>query len=262
LIVKDIALSYMEKFANKMKGTPKPPARRHFYGQAIGILMVDTYHLRIPGDVGNATTYPFPVRFKVMEGIHIQDIVCQKPDASVCTRAIEKAKELEKEGVKAITTSCGYFIYFQDEIAQALNVPVFASSLIQVPIVSKMIGKNKRVGIICGDSACLTTEHLRKAGIDDSINIAVAGVDRNWRMIVRGEDPKRHLKGYERALSKVAKELVSKYPDIGALVFECTNLPPGAAAVQEITRLPVFDIVTLIYMINDVVVRKRYTGHM
>jgi len=235
--------------------------RRATYGQAIGILVLDTDFPRIPGDIGNATTYPFPVRFKVVEGVRHEDIVCERPDISVCGRFIEEAKSLEEEGVRAITTSCGYFCYFQDEIADALDIPVFASSLIQVPLVAKMLGKNNRVGIICGNSRALTKTHLRNAGIDDSIRIAVAGLDENWNM-VRGPRPRERLEGFEKGLPKVAKELISKHSDIGALVFECTNFPPGAAAVQEATGLPVFDIVTLLSMIHDVVVRKRYSGYM
>lgn len=247
----------MEKVEEKIR---RPTIRRSF-GQAIGLLLLDTVYPRIPGDIGNATTYPFPVRFKVVKGVHLEDIMCEKPDISVCRRFIEEAKELEGEGVRAITTSCGYFIYFQEEIANAVNVPVFTSSLIQVPFVAKILGKNKRVGIICASSKYLTKTHLRKAGIDDSMSVAVAGLDRKWSM-VRGQDPNKRLDGFERALPKVAKELVLNHPDIGALVFECTNFAPGAAAVQEATGLPVFDIVTLIYMIHDAVVRKRYTGYM
>lgn len=254
-------MTLKDLFLQKVEQKIRQPTIRRSYGQAIGILLLDTIYPRIPGDIGNATTYPFPVRFKVVKGVYLKDIMCEKPNISVCRRYIEEAKELEEEGVRAIATSCGYFIYFQDEIADAVKVPVFTSSLIQVPLVAKMLGKNKRVGIICADSRYLTETHLRKAGIDDSMLVAVAGMDRNWS-IVRAQDPKKRLCEFERALSKVTKELVSKHPDIGALVFECTNFPPGAAAVQEATGLPVFDIVTLIYMIHDTVVRKRYNGYM
>ncbi len=254
---KDIALSKIQQTVEKVK----PPNYKQFYGQAIGILLLDIHMPRIPGDIGNATTFPFPVRFRVVKGVDSKDIVCAKPDVSACQRFIEEAKVLEEEGVRAITTSCGYFSYFQDEITNAVHVPVFASSLIQVPLVSKMLGKNKRVGIICASSSSLTTTHLRKAGIDESIPVAVAGLDKYWSM-VRGQDPQKRLSGFEKGLSIVAKQLVSDNPDIGAFVFECTNLPPAAAAVQKATGLPVFDIVTLIYMVHDVVVRKRYTGHM
>lgn len=232
------------------------------YGEAIGIIVLDTDFPRIPGDIGNATTYNFPVKFKVAKGIYLEDIVTQKPDHSVGERFIELAKELEKEGVRAITTSCGYFIYFQDEMAEALSIPIFASSLIQVPIVAKMLGKNKRVGIICAHSNALTREHLKRAGIDGSIKVAVMGVDEHWKGIKEKMEPQERLEAIEKALVAVAKRLVSENPDVGAIVFECTNLPPGAMAVQEAVGLPVFDIVTLINMIHDAVVRKRYTGHM
>jgi len=257
LIAKDFALRQLEKVTDKIN----PPVLRRVYGQAIGVLVVDNPFPRIPGDIGNATTYPFPVMFKIVEGSYVKDIVCEKPDISVCNRYIEEAKKLEAEGVRAITTSCGYLSYFQDEIAEAVNVPVFTSSLIQVPMVAKMLGKKKRIGIICANGLVLTKTHLKKSGIDDSTLVAVAGLDKYWSM-VRGQDPEKRLDGWERALSTVGTQLVSQNPDIGAFVLECTNFPPGSAALQEATGLPVFDIVTLIYMIHDVVVRKRYTGHM
>jgi Asp/Glu/hydantoin racemase len=253
LIVKDL---FLQKVEEKIRRT----TIRRSWGQAIGILLLDSLYPRIPGDFGNATTYPFPVRFQIVKGLRLKDIMCEKPDISVCQRYIEGAKELEREGVRAIALGCGYLIYFQDEIAGAVNVPVF-SSLIQVPLVAKMLGKNKRVGIICADSRYLTETHLKKAGIDDSMQVAVVGMNWNWS-IVRAQDPKKRLYEFERALSKVAKKLVSKHPDIGALVFECSNFPPAAAAVQEATGLPVFDFVTLIYMIHGAVVRKRYSGYM
>lgn len=232
------------------------------YGEAIGIIVLDTDFPRIPGDIGNATTYNFPVKFKVAKGIHVEDIVKREPNHSVCERFIELAKELEKEGVRAVTTSCGYFIYFQDEMAEAINIPLFASSLIQVPLVAKMLGKKRRVGIICAYSNALTKKHLERAGIDSSIKVAVMGVDDHWKEINEKIEPQERLEAIEKALVAVAKRLASEYPDVGAIVFECTNLPPGAMAVQEAVGLPVFDIVTLINMIHNAVVRKRYTGYM
>ena len=235
---------------------------RATYGEAIGILVLDTEFPRIPGDIGNATTYTFPVKFKGVKEVYVKDIVSKKPDISVCKHFVEAARELEHEGVRAVTTSCGYFVYFQDEIANELNIPVFASSLIQVPLISKMLGMKKRVGIICANSDALTKTHLEKAGIDESMLVTVAGVDENWAEVRDKIDPMERLVGLEKALVTVAKKLVSEYSDLDAIVFECTNLSPGAAAVQEATGLPVFDIVTLIHMVHGTVVRKRYEGHM
>ena len=41
---------------------------RTLYGLELGILMLDTRFPRLPGDVGNAETWPFPVHYRVVQG--------------------------------------------------------------------------------------------------------------------------------------------------------------------------------------------------
>ena len=45
--------------------------------------------------------------------------------------------------------------------------------------------------------------------------------------------------------------LVAEHPEIGAIVLECTNMPPYRADIQAATGLPVFDITTLVRMVHD-----------
>ena len=42
---------------------------RPFYGEALGILMLDMHAPLIPGNVGNANSYNFPVRYKILDSI-------------------------------------------------------------------------------------------------------------------------------------------------------------------------------------------------
>ncbi|MBI1964442.1 MAG: hypothetical protein HYS37_13825 [Candidatus Rokubacteria bacterium] len=49
---------------------------------------------------------------------------------------------------------------------------------------------------------------------------------------------------------RVARRLVAEHPDVGAIVLECTNMPPYAADVQRATGLPVFDIVSLVTLLH------------
>jgi hypothetical protein len=60
---------------------------------------------------------------------------------------------------------------------------------------------------------------------------------------------------------RLAQKLVAQEPTVGAIVLECTNMPPFAAAVQRAVNLPIFDIVTLINMLHESVTRRPYAGH-
>jgi aspartate/glutamate racemase len=239
---------------------------RAFYGEAIGMLMLDTTYPLIPGNVGNATTYNFPVRFKVLKGIP-SDWWCDEEGASAKRREkfIGYARELEQEGVRAITTGCGFFAIYQKAVAEALSVPFFSSPLLMVPMISRMIGKNKRVGIITAGANRLKGSFLENAGIDESIPIAVDGMDDKEEFsntIVFEKKPTMDVGKVESEVVDVAQRLVNQHPDIGAIVFECSDLPPFATAVQEAVNLPIFDFITLINMVYVAVVQKRYEGFM
>lgn len=53
---------------------------------------------------------------------------------------------------------------------------------------------------------------------------------------------------------RVARRLVAEHPDVGALVLECTNMPPYLADIQRATGLPVFDVVSLVRMVHAALV--------
>jgi len=271
-------MSHGSKAAPRKRGTLRlPRSNLPYYGQAIGILMFDVagpeaagflldmeMFTRIPGDVGNATTFDFPVQFKVMKGVFAQDVVNTNPTLETERKIVEYTKELEREGVRAIATTCGFMSFFQPVMAAAVDIPVFSSSLLQVPIVSRLIGKDRAVGIITFNSQKLSKEHLRRAGIDDSIPVSIFGLERlpqerSWYGITEVE-PEKRLELIEDRVAYAATQLVSENPKIGAIVLECTNLPPSSAAVQKATGLPIFDVVTLLNWAFDSVVRKRYSG--
>ena len=108
------------------------------YGFTVGILMLDTRFPRIPGDMGNATTFPFPVRYHRVTGAN-PDLVVRRGAEGLLPNFIEGARALEREGVGAITTNCGFLIKYQRELAAAVSVPVFTSSLLLVPLVHRML---------------------------------------------------------------------------------------------------------------------------
>src|SRR6267378_3924189 len=86
----------------------------------------------IPGDMGNAATFPFPVRYQRVTGAD-PDLVVRRGAAGLLPNFVEGARQLESEGVGAITTNCGFLVKFQRELAASVAVPVFTSSLLLVP---------------------------------------------------------------------------------------------------------------------------------
>ena len=103
-------------------------------------------------------------------------------------------------------------------------------------------------------------KHLKAIGIE-SIPICIAGMEgeEEFRAVIRQKTKNvMDVRKVESEVVKIAKELVEKCSDIGAIVFECANLAPYAYAVQKATNLPVFDIVTLTNMVYSAVVKHRF----
>lgn len=235
---------------------------QNLYGQAIGILMLEARFPRIPGDIGNATTWNFPVVYRIVKGASPARVV-KEVDPELLEPFIEAAQDLEKVGVKAITTGCGFLAIFQEEIANAVNVPLFTSSLMQVPLVYRMLRNNQKVGIITIDSSSLTRKHLACVGADSVPTVIMGTEDEEEfsRVLLRNELT-LHVEKARNDLITVARRLISQHPEVGAIVLECTNMPPYAKSIQEEVNLPVFDIYTLINMVYSAVVRKDFAGFM
>ena len=170
---------------------------------------------------------------------------------------IEAGKELEVDGVRAITTSCGYLIMWQDEIAEALDVPFFSSSLLQVPVVYRMLGSKSRIAVLAANDQTLP-RHLEKAGLTD-IPLAVKGAQDEpdfYNVFVKSSQD-LDIGKCQQAVVRMAKAVVEAYPDVGAFVCEGTNFSSFGQGIQEATGLPFFDIITMTRWIYTAVVKRR-----
>lgn len=225
-----------------------PVARggRTLYGVAAGILMLDTAFPRPRGDIGNAATWPFPVQYHVVEGATSERTV-ERPDEALLADVVKGAKELETQGVRMITTSCGFLAIYQREIAAALSVPFASSALLQVPLAQRMVAAERSVGVLTVSREHLTDRHF--AGVGASArDVRVAGLDQNaaFRRTYLHGGTQAESDVLERELVGLARSLTNAHPEVGALVLECTNFVPYAHAVRRALRLPVFDIYTLV----------------
>ncbi len=228
------------------------------YGFTVGILMLDTRFPRIPGDMGNATTFPFPVRYHRVAGAD-PDLVVRRGAEGLLPAFVQGAQALEREGVGAITTNCGFLIKYQAELARAVRVPVLTSSLLLVPLVHRTLPAGQRVGIMTVNAGTLTTEHLRGAGIAADVPLAVVGMEteKEFTRVMLGDELEMDVDLAREEHVRVARRLMAEHPDIGAIVLECTNMPPYAADIQRETGRPVFDITTLVRMAHDALAAGR-----
>ena len=216
------------------------------YGAPLGILMLQAKFPRIPGDMGNAGTWPFPVLYRVVQGASPERVVLNAA-AGLLDDFLAAAADLVSQGAEAITTNCGFLSLFQKELAAHVAVPVATSSLIQVPWVQATLPPGKRVGVITVSGRSLTPRHLEAAGVP--LDTPFTGTEDGrefFRVLVLGEKQDMDIDLARQDILDAGRRLVAAHPDIGAIVLECTNMPPYAADVQADLGLPVFDIYSLI----------------
>jgi Asp/Glu/hydantoin racemase len=227
------------------------------YGAAVGILMLEARFPRVPGDVGNAATWPFPVLYKVVPGASPERVVRQRAEGLFDAFAAG-ARELVGQGADGIATNCGFLSLFQDELAAACGVPVVTSALMQAPMIERMLPPGRRVGILTVSAASLAPPHLEAAGV--ALDTPVVGTDggREFSRALLGNELQLDVAQAEEDILAAGDELVGHHPEVGAVLLECTNMCPYAAALRERLGLPVFDMVSFITWFHGGLVPRRW----
>lgn len=228
------------------------------YGHAIGILMLEYRAPFIPGDVGNASTYEYPVLFRTVAGLSLDRALAGDPEQEA--RVIEAAEELQRFGVRGVGSDCGFLIAYQEAVRKKLDVPVFLSSLLQVPLV--MASVEGPVGVVVASSTGINGKVLDLAGIADHDRVIVCGMENQPHFIesILEQGGTLDSDRIEAETIAATKQMQAEHPDMGAIVLECSLLPPYSGAVQEATGLPVFDYISMIDYFQAGTHQFRYDG--
>ena len=221
---------------------------KNFYGFDIGIIMLETIFPRIIGDVGNAKTFNFPVLYEVVEKFPSSKVVLNLTFEDI-EPFIKAAKNLEKKDVSAITTSCGFLVLFQKILAQEINIPIFTSTLLLIPFIKNILRDDKKILILTANSETLTAQHFNAAGLNkfDSA-LEIVGTQNtktftnftveNWQCVNIDELRKDLFSALEKNPSLQKGE-------VGAILMECTNMPPFSEEIRQRWKIPIFDFVSL-----------------
>lgn len=230
------------------------------YGRPIGIIVLEERIPCPPGTPGNPTTFPFPVCYEVARGVSTTAL--RQAEPAGLESFLAAAQRLLERGAWAIAGNCGLMIVHQQALARALPVPVLLSSLLQVPLIARMLGPDAAIGVLVSGENSLNAEHLKLAcdGGDARIVLASMQGKPNFTAAVCDERGELDFEGVKAEAVEVAQTLVRDHPEVRALLFECVDLPPYAHAVQEKVSLPVFDMTTLIEHFYSALVRKPFVG--
>ncbi len=227
------------------------------YGASVGILMLETRFPRIPGDMGNAETWPFPVLYKVVPGASPRRVVCEKAEG-LRDEFLAAAAELVRLGADGITTTCGFLSLYQREIAAHVGVPVATSSLMQIPFIERVLPPGKRVGVLTVSAANLTEEHLSAAGADPATPVVGTDGGGEFSRVMINDEEQLDVAAAERDILAAGDRLAASHDGIGAVLLECTNMVPYARALSQRLRLPVFSIYTFVTWFQSGLIPREF----
>ncbi len=217
------------------------------YGQEVGIIMLDCAFPRPPGDIGNARSFPFPVRYEVLQGIPASHLTRREEPAAVAG-LISAAQRLERSGARIILTSCGLFVRYQERLAAAVGVPVATSSVLLLPFLTALLARERKVGVLTADATSLSPV-LAKAEWSTPGRVAIEGMEEcpAFRRAILEPAPPFELdpRALQDEVIQAVERLVKREPRVGAILLECTNLSPYSGALRETFGLPVFDVIDL-----------------
>lgn len=227
------------------------------YGASVGILMLEARFPRIPGDMGHAGTWDFPVLYRVVRDAS-PDRVVRRGAEGLLPAFIAAARDLVADGADGITTNCGFLSLFQRELAEAVGVPVATSSLMQVAAVNALLPPGRVAGVLTISASTLTPAHLAAAGVPAETPIGSTEGGREFTRVVLGDEAELDVALAEADNVEAARSLIQANPQVGALVLECTNMTPYAAAIRAATGLPTFGMASFVNWFQSGLAPRRY----
>jgi Asp/Glu/hydantoin racemase len=161
-------------------------------------------------------------------------------------------------GADGITTNCGFLSLFQEQMAEAVNVPVATSSLMQTQMVQSLLPKSKKVGILTIHKPSLTEKHLKAANVPLDIPIIGTENGKEFTRVILNDEKEMDIDLARQDHLDAVEELMKAHSNIGAIVMECTNMSPFAADVRKKFQVPVFNIYTFIEWFQSGLLPTRF----
>ncbi|WP_247800718.1 hypothetical protein [Bradyrhizobium sp. 191] len=198
-----------------------------------------------PGSLRHPNTFEHPAIFETVPGAWVENVV--RGDPSLELPYVKAAQRLVERGAIAISSNCGFSIRHQTAIAAAVNVPVIMSSLLLIPALLRQLPAFGKISVLTYDSAHCSEDLL---GVDDATQrarIIVGGIEGGefWHNELKRPVPPTSVASIEADVAACVERLRRTNPEIAVILLECAGFPIVAPAIRRLTRLPVYDIVSL-----------------
>jgi len=231
----------------------------------LGIMSIEDMWIPIlPGNVMNGFSYRYPVQLQFVKGLKSADLFAA--EENVYGNILEAARELQRYGVRAITGACGFFGNYQARLAADLDIPVALSSLVTLPWIAAMLKPNEKIAVLTANGGSCTTQLLKSCLVPDAVidRLIICGMEHYEHF---GETIIGNKGGFDNGKVKeefitLSDSLVKKHPDIGAFLLECTEMPPYAYLIQQVTQRPVYDFITMLDWVASGLCRRPFNGWM
>ena len=235
---------------------------------AIGIMRIDYTYPPAMGDAAHPNSYYYRTPHATVSGLTFDDVQRGEPLTAAQAAAMESAvRELEAyPNLMGIAGDCGFLVNYQEAaVGFSQRVPCFISALLQCSLLTSIYGAHAQVLVLTANGP-----ELARVMPQLLARVNVSAADHS-RFIVAGcED----LPGFEavQLAQKVDVDTVQphvvrlvqsarqQHPRIGAVLLECTELPPYGDAIREATGLVVMDVITLVDYFHGAVSENPYFG--
>jgi len=210
----------------------------------IGIIMLNTAFPRPKGDVGNLASYDYPAIILKLSKANVANVVSDSLSDDVIQEVIAGAHELRRQGVKIITTSCGFLAPIQQQVQQSVGLPFIASSLCLLPFLRQVFGSKSKIAILTFDSQVLSPDHFN-GNFDDQL--VIDGIEKGQELhqvIKHGLLLLDEAKAQQDVL-EATQRLMHHAP--ACILLECTNLSPYKAAIRKRFGIAVYDLVDAVH---------------
>lgn len=212
----------------------------------IGLLMLESRFPRFKGDIGHPDTFDPPALVATIGNATPKRVVKDQA-AGLVQNFANAAKQLEQAGAQLITTSCGFLVLHQQTLEAAVTVPLVSSALLAVPIATEQLHPNGlRPAILTISSENLTKTHLQAAGCPPETPIGAPAPKGHFCTQILGNHETMDKDIARQDVITAATNLLNKHSNIGALVLECTNMPPYASDLARLFKIPILSLPDLL----------------